>query len=297
MANVLWGIPPDSDSTFDMSKGTYLRMGTYSDDPDINVDERLVLPYEYLQDQTTEDKEQALQASEGILFSTRGSYVIEAEKQGVIDIGAGVSEHVTGAGNDLEEKTNKGNIYATIEKGNLTINGTSSFDIQSTSNDVTLEAANGTLKTTSKKLTKVTLGSYTTRVLADSVSEVRGTNTSINVGANVNLMIAGSTSIGVASIEIYPVVAIDFALAPITVGLVNMSWRRLSETYLTVDTQYSVVFVSSSAVQLSSYSVWSHRRITSLFIKPYGVYMAKINMGSAKVKTYSGLFTTVAEGM
>jgi len=296
MANVLWGIPPDNDTAFDMSKGTYLRMGTYSDDPDINVDERLVLPFEYLQDQKTEDKEQALQASEGIMFSTRGSYVVETEKQGVIDIGAGISEHVTGAGNDLEEKTNEGNIYATIEKGNLSINGTSSFDIESTSSDVTFNAANGVLKTKANKLRKFTKGSHIERVLADSVTDVRGTNTCITSGPNVNLLIAGSASFNISAVEVYPVLVVDISLAPITVGLVNLSRRRLSETYLTVDTQYSVFLVNSSAVQLSNEFCHNDLNGVGIFRWPFGLKEFQFELLYGNLKSYSGLFTAVAVG-
>ncbi|WP_299472577.1 hypothetical protein [uncultured Roseibium sp.] len=293
MANVLWGIPRDRGSAFDISKGTYLRMGTYSDDPRLNMDERVVLPYEYLQDVKTDDRDQALEGSEGILFSTRGSYVVETEKQGVMEFGAGISEHVTGTGNDLGTTIHDGNISVSVLKGDINITGTSSFEVTAASDDVVLKALNGTLVTRAKKINKITTGSYIKRVHAKSSTEVSGTNTNINVGANLKMIAATEFSLSISSVRLYPMMTMSLALVPISVSLFAFNWTRLSEDFLSTDTLHCYLYLEYRAVQLDTWTVKTGSSMSLKRARTYRYKNIKWCLKSATVQTYRGLLTTV----
>ncbi|MET1412165.1 hypothetical protein ABVF61_07865 [Roseibium sp. HPY-6] len=293
MANVLWGVPPDRGSAFDIAKGTYLRMGTYSADPRINMDERVVLPLEYLQDVRTDDKDQALKESEGILFSTRGSYVVETEKTGVIDIGAGISEHVTGSDNDLESKTNQGNILATIEKGNVSIVAKKKeIEIISDDKNIELIAKSGLLTTSAKKTINYTAGRYVKRVLANEYSEVAGTNTEINVGAKLELLTATAESYKLTSV-VACATTISFALAPISIGFFALGWNRLSETFVSVDTLYCQLNSEYRTVQLETVYVDDSKSVNFKDARAAKFKSAKWLLKKATVQTFKGLLTTI----
>jgi hypothetical protein len=278
MAYLYFGVPPLANPAAAVVAGVYLRMGAYVNDPANPLDEASVIPASFTG---------GASASEGILISSSGTYIVTVLDEGHIELMDGATLTVTGDG-AMTTTVESGNVSMTIANGAFALEGHSGYSVKSEDGDITITAENGKVSSKGDYIYNHTYGSYVKINLGAKKSGTLQTSTNVSVSTNISIYLALLFSVVMASLDIKLLAASVKGLI-ISTGLFQLDFNNEASIQVGMDTKYSLVYLKFRGIQLESALVDSKTKLAKNKNNNVEMKTAMARAELAGVKTWFGL--------
>ncbi|WP_157739019.1 hypothetical protein [Labrenzia sp. VG12] len=241
MTTLYMGVSPASDDTLGIENGVYMRLGSYVSDP-AEVDEASHLP--------TSVYSGGLAASDGIFITTAGSYIVEASKEGHIEIGG-----------SLTQKNRDGHCNTTVGAGDVTITtdtkgfsltarGNSKFNVTSHHVDgIFIEAPDGKVSSKGDAIYNHTFGAYLKQVVGSTKKIIQKESTNVSLALVLPVYLSGAVGWKMCSMNLKVFDASETDLK-ISSGGIKLGFVYLSNNVITHDMGYSILYYKKRGIQL-----------------------------------------------
>lgn len=283
MTYIYTGVSPSGNSSAGVETGVYVRLGTHVPG---GVDEFNQLPSRFVSDTGATDAS----ATEGILITSCGTYVLAAAGTGDIQYEGGLKQNVTGG---MKTSVNDGDCATRLAQGAIAITGKKGFEVKAETGDLTIEATEGKVSVSADYIYKHTFGSYLKRTDGKLTKGVQGESTNVSLALVGCFYASAVLSASLASLSL-KVFSYSVKIVKVSTGLFSFSCLKQSHSYIGSETAYSWMYIKTRKVQLQS---------TKANIKPseiLGYHSGLVSLsqaiahaGSSGIRGVRGLQTTI----